>query len=159
MIALLLFAALVHPVHETLAEVEWNAKSKRFEVALRLHQLDEQWLKKRYGRRTGKQSWAIEYVSDHIRIASPPKKGEADPTKYHWIGRQVSGAHVWWYFEIETKEGHPPDWIEQRVLFERRSDYTNRVLILNENPKRSLSLTAKRPRGTIQPEKEATAKP
>jgi len=159
MIALLLIAALLHPVHETLSEVEWNGESNRLEVALRIDQLDEQWLKKRYGRRSGEQKWEIEYVSRHVRIAPVPKKGTADTTKYHWIGRQVSGAHVWWYFEIETEEGKPPDWIEHRVLFDRQSNYTNRVLILNENPKRSLSLTARRPRGILKPKSEAPPEP
>jgi len=150
MIGLLLIASLLHPVHETLSEVEWNGDSKRLEVAIRLHQLDEQWLKKRYrrqgGEHRGDSAWAMDYVSRHIRVAALPKVGETDDTKYRWIGRQIDGAHVWWYFEIETKEGSPPD-------------CTNRVLILNENPKRSLSLTKKRSRGSLKPKSETPPEP
>ena len=43
----ILFSALLHPVHETVAEVEWNADTNRIEVALRLDALDEQWLAKK----------------------------------------------------------------------------------------------------------------
>lgn len=44
--ALLFSACLMHPLHETVSEVQWNAKSHRLEVAMRLHAVDAQWLMK-----------------------------------------------------------------------------------------------------------------
>ncbi len=139
----------MHPVHATLSEVEWNEKTKRLEVAVRLDSLDEQWLEKQYGIGRKESKWATEYVSRRIRVTELPKPPDRDNCRYHWIGRQQDGAHVWWYFEIETPGGEPPTWIEQRVLFEREDDYTNRLVILNADPKRSLTLTKKQPRGSL----------
>jgi hypothetical protein len=149
MIALLLTAVLMHPVHETLAEVEWNDQTGRLEVALRLHSLDEQWLRKQNSRKRTDRVWTTEYVQRNFRVTPLPKKRELDLAKYTWIGRQQDGAHVWWYFEIECPDKAKPKWIEQRTLFERQDNYTNRVLIMNEKPKRSMSLTRKRPRGSL----------
>ncbi len=47
---LLLIALLLHPVHETISEVEWNPVTRRLEVALRLDVMDAQWLGKRVSR-------------------------------------------------------------------------------------------------------------
>ena len=149
---LLLSAALLHPVHETLAEVEWNDRTGRLEVALRFHSLDEQWLRKQHGRQRSDQRWALDYLRRTVRIAPLPKKLENDSTNYYWVGRQSDGAHVWWYFEIESPDRMRPKWIEQRTLFERQDNYTNRILILNERPKRSLSLTRKQPKGLLTAE-------
>jgi len=145
MIALFLTAVLLHPVHETLSEVEWNDKSKRLEVALRVHSLDEQWLRKQHSQHRSHSTWATDYVRKHFRISPLPKKGEKETDKYNWIGRQPDGAHVWWYFEIEGPAKQPPKWIQQTTLLEREDNYTNRVLLLHEKPKRSLSLTKKHP--------------
>ena len=46
----LLCLMLVHPVHETVAEIEWNPKTHRMEVALRLDVLDAQWLAKKHAK-------------------------------------------------------------------------------------------------------------
>ena len=146
----LLATLLIHPVHETLAEIEWNEQSKRLEVALRLHTLDEQWLSKHNRRQQPVEKWALTYLRQNLRIAPLPKEPDGDdPTKYHWVGRQSDGAHVWWYFELEPTNGQQPAWIENRVLFEREDNYINRILVLNEQPKRSLTLSRKRPRGQI----------
>lgn len=149
MIGLLLTTVLLHPVHATLAEVEWNRQTKRLEVALRLHALDEQWLQKRHQRKRDHSEWAIDYVRRHLRIAPLPKSDEQDTTAYYWLGRQRDGAHVWWYFEIEPNAGKQPQWIEQTTLLKREDDYNHRILILNSNPKRSLLLTKEMPRGNL----------
>ena len=159
MIALFLTAVLLHPVHETLSEMEWNNKSKRLEVALRMHSLDEQWLRKQHSQERPHSTWATDYVRKHFRISPLPKKGKQEANKYSWIGRQTDGAHVWWYFEIESPSKLPPNWIQQTTLLEREENYTNRVLLLHENPKRSLSLTKKHPSQSLVREDEAPPEP
>jgi hypothetical protein len=169
---LFLTTALLHPVHETVAEVEWNASTGRLEVALRLDPLDEQWLarnvrgqkvrgkkvdgKKVDGKKVDGQddtsTWAIDYLAKHFRVApsaselSAPQKTTA---KYHWIGRDDKVSHVWWYFEIETATGKRPRWIDQRILLQRNSHHVNRILILGEVPRRALTLTIQRPQATL----------
>lgn len=149
MFTILVASVLLHPVHETTAEIEWNDNSKRLEVALRLDVLDEQWLRKRSGRVGDVSQWAIGYLKQRFRVAEPPKRGRPDPTTYHWIGRDEEGSHVWWYFEIEPAQRSRPQWIDQRVLFEREEDYTHRILILDRVPRSSLTLSIGRPRADL----------
>ncbi len=150
MIAWLLAAAIMHPVHATLSEVEWNQTTNRLEVAIRLDSQDEQWLRRRYGKDREESDWMIGYVRQRVRISEAPQADDRDESRYHWIGRQEDGAHVWWYIEIDSPGNDPPTWIEQRMLLEREDNYSHRVLILNTDPKRSLTLTQKQPRGSLQ---------
>ena len=43
---LLLTFLVVHPVHETISEIEWNDDTKRLEVAMRVDAIDDQWIRK-----------------------------------------------------------------------------------------------------------------
>jgi len=150
MFHVLITALLLHPVHETISEVEWNAETKRLEVALRLDLLDEQWLRKTVGRQEQDDpKWAIRYLRQKFRIAERPKHEQPDSTTYRWLGRDEEGSHVWWYFEIEPAESKRPTWIEQQILFEREENYTNRILILDQVPHRSLNLTIQRPKANL----------
>ena len=70
MFAVLTFAALLHPVHETVSELEWNAKTGRLEVALRLDALDEQWLREQTdGRASDVAGWVLPYLRQKFRIS------------------------------------------------------------------------------------------
>ena len=149
MMMILLVAALVHPVHETLAEVEWNPETKRLEVAVRLDALDEQWLRGRVGRRGDVSKWAVGYLRQRFRVADRPAKNEPDSTTYHWVGRAEEGAHRWWYFEIETEDRKRPRWVEQRMLLDREERYLHTVLFLHDKRPRSVTLTAKRTRAYL----------
>lgn len=42
----LLTFLVVHPVHETISEIEWNDDTKRLEVAMRVDAIDDQWIRK-----------------------------------------------------------------------------------------------------------------
>lgn len=150
MIVYLLAAAIMHPVHATLSELEWNQATKRLEIAIRLDSQDEQWLRKRYGKNQKESDWVIWYVRQRVRVSEVPENIDLDESRYYWIGRQEDGAHVWWYFEIDSPGSDPPTWIEQRMLLDREDSYIHRVLILNTDPKRSLTLTKKQPRGSLR---------
>ena len=54
-----------------------------------------------------------------------------------------------WYFEIEPENRKMPVWIQQRMLFEREEGFTNRILILGQVPRRSLTLTIGRPKARL----------
>ncbi len=150
MLGFFLAALLMHPVHETVAEIEWNPETGRLEVALRLDALDEQWLRKRVPQdRQSEGQWELAYLKSRCRIAAPPEENGVDPTTYRWIGRDEERGHVWWYFEIEPGDKQPPTWIEQRVLFEKEQNQANRVVVLGGVPKRTLVLTMQRPKAFL----------
>lgn len=126
------------------------------EIALRLDVLDEQWLRRKLGGKPDSYEWVVGYLRDHYRIAERAKENRPDTTTYHWVGREVDGAHVWWYFEIEPKDKSRPSWIEVRVLLEREKNYTHQILQLDTKPRRSMTLSAERPRGELDSRDEQT---
>ncbi|TWU49707.1 DUF6702 family protein [Rubripirellula reticaptiva] len=149
----LILALLVHPVHETVTEVQWNPQTRRMEVAVRLDIEDEQWIKTKVGGGDQTPIWAIRYLQKRVRITNPPEpksspesKVAKDSATYHWIGRDRDGAHVWWYFEIQPTDGKRPEWIDCRLLFDREPDFLHRLLLLNHTPPRAMNLTATRSR-------------
>lgn len=151
MLGFLLVSLLMHPVHETVSEIEWNSETGRLEVALRLDALDEQWLRKRLARPPqAKGVWETTYLRDRFRIAPPPEQHESDSTTYRWIGRDEEKGHVWWYFEIEPADKQPPTWIQQRLLFEKGENHTNRVLVLGAVPTRTVILTMQKPQAFLK---------
>ncbi len=154
MLNLLCLSLLMHPVHESVSEVEWNQATGRLEVAMRLDVLDEQWLRRRAdeARRDGdkkkKGDWQLAYLRSRFRI-SDVKDEKKDPTKYHWVGSEEDGGHIWWFFELEPAERQVPEWVEDRVLFERNLNQANRVLVIGQVPKRTLILTIRHPRAYL----------
>ncbi len=146
----LLLAVLLHPVHETVAEVEWNSETGRLEVALRLSVLDEQWIGRQAGSKESVEVWAKKYLQSRFRI--DPNAGDdakKRSAKYHWVGRQQQGSHVWWYFEIEPREQQRPSVISQKMLFDRNEGYVNRVVLLTKKTRRAVTLTAEKPQAKL----------
>jgi hypothetical protein len=165
-----LVATLLHPMHETVAEVQWNPETHRLEVALRLSVLDQQWIQRNHteskaaGDADAKGNdaseikvWAVRYLTRTFQV-DPGKSKPVNPPTYRWVGRKEEGAHVWWFFEIQPASKQPPKVLSQRMLFEREQGYVNRVLILGPSaqkkdrtrkdatvPRRSVTLTIQRP--------------
>ncbi len=156
----LLYLMLVHPVHETVAEIEWNPKTHRMEVALRLDILDEQWLAKQHSKATKEpdatKNWRLNYLEQKFRVTEPTTAEHPLTSSYHWIGREQKGPHAWWYFEIEPTNKTKPAWIQQRMLEEREPNYTHRVLILGDPGKRSLNLTPRKNKARFDQAKNGT---
>ncbi|MDA8744064.1 hypothetical protein N9N28_05475, partial [Rubripirellula amarantea] len=146
---------LMHPVHETVSEVEWNEQTKSVEVAVRFHRLDEEWILKqpvvknfgdKFNAETPELSGdeaselgrrAMGYLGRHYRF-----KGFQDPKAialYRWIGRKEEGAHVWWYFEVVSNDKTRPTLIDLTLLFEHNQNYTHRVVFLDQSPKTSVN--------------------
>ena len=169
MLVSLFMALLMHPIHETVAEVDWNKTSSRLEVALRFDALDEQWLAKRYAsernpktnsnetsspskadkKQSADDNWSLALLQQSFRIAERPKGEATYPSSYHWIGRKEEGQFVWWYFEIQPSDGRAPKWIENQILLEKDDKHVNRILVLGKPPRRSFLLTRKQPRSNL----------
>ena len=168
----LLCLMLVHPVHETVAELEWNPKTHRMEVALRLEILDAQWLAKQHAKANTSpdtspdaspdknadpaNNWRLKYLEQKFRVTKPSGAGQPLTSSYHWIGREQKGPHVWWYFEIEPTDKTKPQWVQQRMLEDREPNYTHRVLILGDPGKRSLNLTSRKNKARLDQAKDDT---
>lgn len=138
-IAFVCFAFLYHPVHETLWEVQWNRTAGTVEVALRLNALDEQWIQKTHNAKQRKD-WRADFLAGQIyfdpikREVTDAKSDRGDyvglPIK--WVGRKEEGAHVWWFFEVNAKDGKPPSQVRTRLLFDHERDYQHWLIVLGD---------------------------
>ena len=154
-----LFLLLMHPVHATVAEIQWNPTTRRMEVALGLDALDAQWLSKQAVAAKRGKSWRLAYLRQKFRITDTVGAGQSETSSYHWIGREQKGARVWWFFEIEPVDARKPQWIQQRILNDREPNYTHRILILGESGKRSLNLSSQKNRARFdQAQDDGTSK-
>jgi hypothetical protein len=133
----LLCCALFHPIHETVSEVQWNTESLRFEVAIRLHGLDEQWIRRQAESRQSVEVTALAYLRKHFRIDDAATSTKPSTDTYHWIGREEEWPHVWWYFEINPRSSMPPTRVRQTMLFEHDRNYRHRVVDLSSTPNRA----------------------
>lgn len=102
---LLSTATAAHPGHYTLGEVEWNEKSQRFEVALRvpLAELEDgvaNKLKRRVSleHAADREKFITEYLQDHISIT----RGADRTSRIHWVGMEFDLHDAWLYFEVES---------------------------------------------------------
>ncbi len=125
-------ALLLHPVHETVIELEWNDQTKRTEVAVRLDMLDEQWIEKRHADVDDK-TWRTKLLEKRIWFDPQPIKGKRDQFQgrpIRWVGRKEDGGHVWWFFEVESPNKKPPSELRTDLLLRQNRDFKHLVVIL-----------------------------
>jgi hypothetical protein len=128
-----------HPFHTSVAEVDWNRETGRWEISLRVHAGDmELALTKQHGRKINIESAEAEklvqaYLATRFQflsqaeaeklkaaagsvIALKPEAETKEPAKaneqFHWLGQEFEGNWMWLYFELT-----PPESKEQTVLF------------------------------------------
>ena len=143
-----------HPFHVTIAEVEYNPETQRFEVALRVDPLDlQQALAKRLKQpeRDLEQIEKLEdhlkgYVADHFRIV--PANGSAPAKALEWVGHEIDVKTAWLYFEIT-----PPDRVDpnscaliQTMFQEIEPTYLHTVNYSHGKLRATLRLTYEQPR-------------
>ena len=160
----LLVLLMMHPVHETVSEVQWNRETQRFEIALRLHILDQQWIENQADKTQKIENVALGYLTKTFRIrpirdgkAETNKDSKSSKAKIHWVGRSEEGSHVWWYFEVEPvlangalANEEPKFEIEQRMFFERHEGFHNRVIFIGQLSKTAITLTIERPTAPLE---------
>lgn len=170
-IPMVLLTMVMHPVHETICEVQWNAEERCVEVAMRLNNLDEQWIQRTFQSRlsakhtatkptaakqtAAKQTndqWRERYLASHLAFHPAEFDQHSKPSNnawlkagipIKWVGREEEGAHVWWYFEAIPSNGKPPRSIQTRMLFGREPDFQHRVTLMQPPQQSNLDAKAK----------------
>ncbi len=158
-------ATAAHPGHYSIAEVEWNAKSDRFEVALRvpLAELEDavaNRLKRRVSLEHSKEreKHIIEYLRDHVSITRAADRA----SRIHWVGMELELHDAWLYFEIESVAGElgepatttaavPADQITIRntMLQELHPKQLNLMNLRTASGVQSVTLTADNPKQAV----------
>lgn len=109
---LLLSTMLLHPAQESLAELQFNEKTQRVEIALRVSIADEQLLLQTVSKSSvddllrspdDLQDAALTVLRKRLRFGTKREvtiatQSPESAKAYHWVGRQSEGGHVWWYF-------------------------------------------------------------
>ncbi len=158
-----------HPFHVSSAEVNWNAKSGNFEVALYVWPAD---LEKAIARQQMKSidldkverldELMKEYVTSRFSIrftseakSDPLRKAEAgeDSIDIRWVGHEMDLQKAWLYFEIPGDQ-HPGQWkIENRVFFELNEDQVNHIKLTAGGRPDSFSLGKSKAKMSFSTEK------
>ncbi|GAB4183824.1 MAG: hypothetical protein Tsb002_06300 [Wenzhouxiangellaceae bacterium] len=135
-----------HPYHESLAELEWNQASGRWEVALRVLPEDlEDAVSAFTGRRSvidatpGMDQAVAAYLQHRFQIRTV---GGEQLSTLHWVGKQVDHKAAWLYFELEAPA--PPVELRNTVLFERQPQQINRVLLWVQGQRQAVDFSAAR---------------
>ncbi|MCC9599416.1 hypothetical protein LOC67_02505 [Stieleria sp. JC731] len=132
---------LLHPVHETYSEIEWNQDSRCCEVAMRIHVLDEQWMRRSIEADID-SGWELDYLRKHVvydrseaktaELTSSDGKPRYTGKPIRWVGRKVEGAYAWWFYEVDCKDGRPPKTVFSNLLFDRESNYHHQFVLLGQ---------------------------
>ena len=128
-----------HPYHVSHAEVNWNANSGNFEVALCVWPAD---LEKALKGDTGKSvdldkvedldQLLATYISKKFRITRAEGQDESNSDKnvaksLRWVGHERDLKKAWLYFEISGDKAVHQWKIENQVFFELNEDQLNHV--------------------------------
>ena len=99
-----------HPSHSSITEIEWNAASGRFEVAMRLCIADlEDALSAQANTRIRLTSALScrpqlqRYLQEQFSITQE----NDNVCRLHWVGGEMELHHVWIYFEAESTSDDP----------------------------------------------------
>lgn len=147
----------IHPFHVSIAEIEFNPKSGKLEIALRVWPED---LEKALNRAAGKESEInldstpdldqkiADYLKSKIQIKDPT--GKSCP--FTWVGKEIEIKHAWLYFEIETKTEPVKFQFSNSIFFELQDDQVNLFHIKTKD--RRATLTFKRDKAKQKLEKK-----
>ena len=172
-------SAWAHPFHISSAEVEYDPKTDRLQVSLKIQALDiEQALSKLARQRikleqADADEWLVDYLSGHFYLTPQGAPAEqvggnlessmeeplaslpGSRSRVHWLGRELKGAWLWLYFELEIPQPDAPrsepDRARQElqlfntVLCETNSRQINTVSVRHAGQRTTLKMTSQQP--------------
>lgn len=179
----LLLAALIpgvaaaHPAHTSFAEVEWNERTERVEVAYQVGAYHlEQALRTHHGsavdldKTADLESLLKQYFAEHFYLAAKPTSagsgaadaadaaaGERDnfeaASTMHWVGQEHDERTAWVYFELSIEGELDGMQLVNRVLLDTLEQQSN-LVELGMGPRMlTLQFDATRPVQTIRKSK------
>ena len=148
-----------HSSHVSVAQADWNAKSQKLEVALRVHAID---LERVIRVRTGKnlnlddtkdvEKAVIAYLTENFIVGrefEKPKSGRSQkvlkPQKMEWVGMEVEIKYAWLYFEVPLKEGIEGTRFSNTMFFEHLTNQANTINLKHGKQRTSVVSTKGKP--------------
>ena len=153
-------ALWAHPFHVSLAEVEWNARSGKLEVAVRVDPFDlERVLQQRAGRlihlekETEAQLDVLlrDWVADVFRIEgrAAARGGRRVVARLEWVGHEQTPRFVWLYFELEFPCDVQAFEVTQAMFLDGVSQQVNTVTLRVGRWTGAVNCTAQRPTQSV----------
>jgi hypothetical protein len=136
-----------HPSHVTIAEAEWNAKSKSLEIAVRVNVADLEKGIRRQSKSAKKivlkegESNAEREVKNYVNSRLAIYTKDEKRLKLKWVGMEVEIHHGWLYFEFPMR--NPPSSIvfENRLFLELEKDQVNTLMFKTGSSKKTVHFT------------------
>lgn len=145
-----------HPIHATVTTIEYNAKTKAFELAVKIFADD---LEEAVKRATGtqlllgspkevKNSNALleQFLHKNIRL----EQGNTPLQQWKFIGKELEGEAVWCYVEIPANEITKRLMVQNTVLTDVYDDQTNLVNVQIGSTRRSTLLRKAKPSDVLE---------
>jgi len=137
-----LAAPAVHHFATSLTEADYNAETKRVEVALSVMSSDLEWvLSRRAGKRvslehTPKVDALLETYLNEVFHA---KLKSGDTAVMTWVGKEFETSLVWLFFELDLPKGTQGVRLTNRVLMKWERDQINTVNLRSTGRNRTLT--------------------
>lgn len=145
-----------HPFHVTRAEIEYNAKRKKFEVAIcvwpedlakAVSKMEDRTINIDTETETNRDKVFHKYVAQKFKFISQSNNDseKSAAATIRWIGSELEVKQGWLYFEVEAKAAATSWSIENRMFFELNDDQLNQVQVRNGKLMESQTLSGQQP--------------
>jgi hypothetical protein len=140
----------VHPFHASVGEVEFDAQSKKLEVAIRLSPVDfEQALSSHFKEKIDLEKTDVidQRITDYLQASFIWKNQADEPYKIVWVGKELDAKYLWIYFEIPVsdKAGLEKSTLSNRICFENEREQTNTLVLRSGEKRATLRCTPQHP--------------
>jgi hypothetical protein len=158
---------LAHPFHISIGEMEWNATSQKWEVAVRVQSTDLQTAVRRFTKTQvdvdGENipDELVVYLSEHFYLSTvtpaESRKQEANASKskapasserssqsdLKWVGHEVERGWMWLYFELTPPKSDKELHLTNALLLEVVEGQTNTMLVRSGDKRHSIQTTGR----------------
>ena len=146
-------AALKHPNHVTLAEIEFNPKTGNFEIALCVHPEDLEKMLERFHKVADAEaafqlnkSTIDRYASKWLSNEFVVKAEGSEPKKVlpiRWVGCELDVKKAWLFFEVTGADALRKFELENKLFLKQNDDQTNHVKLKHGRELKWFQFTSK----------------
>lgn len=141
---------LAHPFHVCTGEMEFNAQTKRWEVAMKMHPTDiESAIRKKTGKKIDVavkegSPELTEYLATHFQLSCAEPAKKASEAKLEFVGAELERGWLWVYFELPAPEGKGAVSLSHTVLLDQVDKQINTMIVKKGGKKSSLQFTVQK---------------
>lgn len=160
MLLTFLFTFLLHPIHVSVTEIEYNEKNKSLEIISRIFiddleltlrkQLNDEYLDIL---QPGNNRTTDQLVSEYLRLHFVVKL-DGKAAKVNYIAHEIDGLAMICYLEIEGVRKFKTIEVTNSIIQETHADQSNLVHVTYLGAIKSIRLTREQPVGTLAFEKK-----